>query len=173
MAEIEIRDEEPTDYQRVYEVERSAFGATLQADLVDALRESADPKLSLLALLDDEIVGHIFFSPVTFGSKAGPPAAQLSPVAVAPSCQRLGIGSALIRAGLDRCPSKGWLSVFLVGNPLYYSRFGFRMAKPRDLSCEGPHGPFLQYLELRPGALSGVSGLVQFHPTFSEFEPPD
>ncbi len=171
MLEIEIRDEDPRDHPGVYEVERSAFGGTLQADLVNALRDSAEPKLSLVALLKDEIVGHIFFSPVAFESETAAPAAQLSPVAVAPSRQRLGIGSELIRAGLDRCRSEGWFSVFLVGNPLYYSRFGFQMAKSRGFWCGGPHDPFLQYLELRPGALSGLSGLIRFHPTFSEFEP--
>ena len=170
MLEIEIRDEDPRDYSVVYEVERSAFGRPLQADLVNALRDSAEPKLSLVALLKDEIVGHIFFSPVAFELETAPLAAQLSPVAVSPSRQRLGIGSKLIRAGLDRCPSQGWFSVFLVGNPLYYSRFGFQMAKSRGFSCGGKHDPFLQVLELRPGALSGLSGLVRFHATFSEFE---
>lgn len=173
MIAIEIRDEEPGDHQGVYEVERSAFDSTLQADLVDALRDSAEPKLSLVALVEGEILGHVFFSPVTFESEVGTGAAQLSPVAVVPSSQREGIGSELIRAGLDRCPSMGWSSVFLVGNPLYYSRFGFQMAKPRGFSCEGPHDPFLQYVELRPDALSGLSGLVRFHPTFSDFEPTD
>ena len=60
--------------------------------------------------------------------------------------------------------------MFLVGNPLFYSQFGFQMAAARGLSCAGPHGPFLQVVELRPGALSGVRGLIRFHPAFSEFE---
>jgi putative acetyltransferase len=168
LLDLEIRDDAPSDHARVYEVERSAFGSALQADLVNALRDSAEPKLSLVALLEDEIVGHIFFSPVTLASKPAPPAAQLSPVAVAPSHRRRGIGSRLIRAGLERCPSRGWSSVFLVGNPHYYSRFGFEMAKPRSFSCEGAHAPFLQLLELRPGALADLSGLIRFHPAFSE-----
>jgi len=63
--------------------------------------------------------------------------------------------------------SDGWKVVSLVGNPLYYSRFGFEMAKPRGLSCGGPHDPFLQVLELEPGALAGVTGHVVFHPAFA------
>ena len=165
-----IRAEGATDRARVYEVERSAFDATLQADLVDALRASAEPQLSLVALVEDEIVGHIFFSPVTFESEHAPAAAQLSPIAVAPSCQGQGIGSALIRAGLAECPSMGWSSVFLVGNPLYYSRFGFEMAGPRGFSCGNQDDPFLQLLELRPRALAELRGLVRFHPAFSEVE---
>ncbi len=154
----------------MYEVERSAFGATLQADLVETLRKSAEPRLSLVALVRDTIVGHIFFSPVTFESNHASRAAQLSPIAVAPPHQRQGIGSALIRAGLDRCSSKGWSSVFLVGNPLYYSRFGFQMAKPRGFTCEGEHDPFLQLIELRPGGLPSTGGVVEFHPAFSDGE---
>lgn len=167
---IEIRPESVDDHARVYAVERAAFDSTLQAELVEALRRSAEPQLSLVAVLEGEIVGHVFFSPVTFESEEARPAAQLSPVAVAPSRQRRGIGSALIRAGLDACPSQGWSSVFLVGNPLYYSRFGFQMASPLGLSCGGLHDPFLQVLELREGALAGVRGRVDFHPVFAEFD---
>jgi predicted N-acetyltransferase YhbS len=57
-----------------------------------------------------------------------------------------------------------------VGNPLYYSRFGFEMAGPRNLSCGGPHDPFLQVLELEPGALSNAHGHVEFHEAFAELE---
>ena len=53
---------------------------------------------------------------------------------------------------------------------VYYSRFGFQLAGPHGLSCGGPHDPFLQFLELRPGALSSVRGVVAFHPAFAEIE---
>lgn len=166
MAEIEIRDEGKADQAVVFEIERSAFDSRVQADLVDALRESAEPYVSLVASEGGELVGHIFFSPVTFAQGVAPRAAQLSPVAVAPSHHRLGIGSALIVAGLERCREMGWRAVFLVGDPRFYSRFGFELARPGGLSCEGPHDPFLQVIELDAGALSGVSGLVRFHRAF-------
>jgi len=168
--DVAIRTEEPGDHARTYEIVRSAFDSRVQADLVEALREAAEPSLSLVALAGDDLVGHIFFSPVTFASATAAAAAQLSPVSVAPSMQRRGIGSSLIRSGLAGCRDLGWSSVFLVGNPLYYARFGFEMAGPRGLSCPGPHGPFLQVLELERGALAGTTGLVRFHPAYDAIE---
>ena len=106
---IRMRPERPADHGRTFKVEQAAFGSRLQADLVEALRRSADPQLSLVAELNGVVVGHIFFSPVTIDSeREAPPAAQLSPVAVDPPHQRTGVGSALIRAGLEQCRSKGW-----------------------------------------------------------------
>lgn len=170
MSQLEIRPECEADHDRVFEIEQSAFGSLVQPRLVDALRESASPSLSLVAVCAEQVVGHIFFSPVTSAAHPSLDAAQLSPVAVAPDFQGQGIGSALIRAALEQCPPKGWPVVFLVGNPLYYSRFGFEMANRRELSCEGPHGPFLQVLELRPGALNGMKGQIEFHPAFAELQ---
>jgi len=165
-----IRGEDAADFSQVYEVERLAFGGSLQADLVEDLRESASPQLSLVAEQEGEVVGHIFFSPVTFEKEQAPPAAQLSPVAVVPAFQGRGIGAALIREGLAECPGLGWSSVFLVGNPVYYSRFGFQMAGPLGFSCGGPHDAFLQVLELQAGALADASGPVVFHAAFSRLE---
>lgn len=170
MAGFVIRREDAPDFSQVYEVERLAFGGPLQADLVEDLRGSASPQLSLVAEQEGEVVGHIFFSPVTFAREKAPPAAQLSPVAVAPACQGRGIGAALVREGLVECPDLGWSSVFLVGNPVYYARFGFQMAGPLGFSCGGPHDAFLQVLELQPKALAGASGPVAFHAAFSRLE---
>ena len=165
---VEIRPEVAEDAAAVYDVERAAFDGPVQAGLVEVLREEADPQLSLVAALDDRIVGHIFFSPVVL--EAGPPCCQLSPVAVEPEHQGRGIGAALVRAGVEACPIRGWEAVFLVGNPVYYRRFGFEMAGPRGFACGGPHGPALQVLELRRGALAGAAGHVAFHPAFDALE---
>jgi putative acetyltransferase len=167
--DVRIRDEEPGDVDRTFRVVESAFGRRLEADLVDALRRSARPQLSLVAERDGLVVGHVFFSPVTLESdRPAAAAAQLSPVAVLPDYQRQGVGTALIRAGLQRCAAIGWAAVFLVGNPAYYGRFGFALAAPFGFSYPGPHDPFLQVLELRPGALSGATGRIRTHPAFAE-----
>jgi len=170
VSDIDFRHETESDFPRVFETQRAAFDSAVQARLVEIVRACASPSLSLVATVDDELVGHIFFSPVTIESASAFSAAQLSPVAVRPTHQGRGVGSALIRAGLCHCSSKGWSAVFLVGNPLYYSRFGFEMARPRGLSCGGPHDPFLQVLELEPGAISNVRGHVEFHPAFADLE---
>jgi putative acetyltransferase len=163
---LHIRAETSADFARVFEVEAAAFGSPIQARLVEALRIDARPNLSLVALDGDNLVGHIFFSPVEVAHGNGPPATQLSPIAVEPSHQTRGVGSRLIRAGLESCRSIGWKAVFLVGDPRYYARFGFEMANPRGFSCDGPHNPFLQVLELEPGALADERGNIAFHPAF-------
>lgn len=166
---LRVRAEDEADEGSTFSVVESAFGSRLEADLVDALRSSADPQLSLVAEADEVVVGHIFFSPITIDSaRPAPPVAQLSPLAVLPGYQRQGIGTELIRAGLSRCGAIGWSAVFLVGNPAFYSRFGFQSAGPLGFSYPGPHDPYLQLLELEPGALSGVAGRIRLHPAFEE-----
>lgn len=172
MFRIEIRPETSADHGLVYDVERAAFGRRNEADLVETLREEARPQLSLVAELDGGIAGHVFFSPATIETQ--PDAARfgaLGPVAVDPAQQGRGIGSALVRAGLEQCPRHLWSAVFLVGNPAYYSRFGFVLAAPRGLSYGEPaFDPVFQVVTLKPGALDGCRGRVHFHPAFAAAE---
>lgn len=166
---LEIRSEHASDVQAVDAVVAAAFESRVEAELVVALRRSADPQLSLVAESEGQVVGHVFFSPV--GIESGPPglaAAQLAPLAVAPAHQRTGIGGALVREGLARCRAIGWSAVFLVGDPDYYGRFGFRSAGPSGFSQPGAHDRFLQLVELVPGALSEASGRIALHPAFDE-----
>ncbi|NRA08004.1 MAG: N-acetyltransferase [Myxococcales bacterium] len=167
---IAIRAEVEADHERVLEIQAAAFGRQNEADLVEALRRSAHPMLSLVAEEGGGISGHVFFSPVGLDPPAtAPPLGGLAPVAVEPERQGQGIGSALIRAGLERCPALGWQAVFLVGNPAYYARFGFELAAPTGLRYGDPRfDPVLQVLEFQPGALAACSGRLCFHPAFAE-----
>jgi putative acetyltransferase len=166
---IRIHSETPADHGRVHAIQSAAFGRPDEAELVDALRASARPQLSLVAEVERRLVGHIFFSPVSIdGSMSTPPCAGLAPVGVLPTHQRGGIGSALIRTGLDRCSELGWKAVFLVGNPDFYSRFGFALAAPRGLRYESESfDSVFQVLELQRGALKGHRGWVRFHEAFA------
>lgn len=89
-------------------------------------------------------------------------------MAVLPACQRRGIGSALVREGLDRCRQLGAAAVVVLGHPTYYPRFGFGLASRVDLRCEYevPDECFM-VLELEPGALCGRSGIVRYHAAFA------
>jgi putative acetyltransferase len=171
-SRVEIRPEAAGDRAAIHAVEAAAFGERSEADLVDALREAAHPYLSLVAAIGAEIVGHVFFSPVEIEFPADAPAAAgLGPIGVDPAHQGRGIGSALVRAGLERCRLHGWRVVFLVGNPAYYSRFGFELGRPRGFSYGNPVlDPALQVVELAPGVLEGCRGRVAFHPAFAEAE---
>jgi putative acetyltransferase len=164
-----IRAERPEDYDAVHQVNEQAFGQPNEADLVDALRKSARPSISLVADVEGRIVGHIFFSTVRIESEASTTAALgLAPMAVLPEFQNQGVGSALVRRGLEECRSLGQEIVVVLGHPEYYPRFGFVPAREKGLSCEYPvPDEVFMALELREGALSGRKGLVKYGPEFS------
>jgi putative acetyltransferase len=172
---VHIRAELPEDIAGIFEVEALAFGrdaprrfASPEARLVDALRAAGLAVLSLAAIEDGQVVGHILFSPVRIATPAGPLAAlALAPLAVRPSHQRQGIGSALARAGLAQLRAAGHRLVVVEGSPSYYPRFGFVDAAPCGLTSEfdPPPGCFM-VCELAPGALAGVTGRVFHAPQF-------
>jgi len=167
-----IRAEEPGDNSSVRRVNELAFERPQEADLVDALREKARPCISLVALVGGEIVGHIFFSPVTVeGEDATFMAMGLAPMAVAPEYQRQGVGSLLVREGLEKCKLIGHYVVFVLGHPEYYPRFGFNPASSKGLRSEyDVSDEAFMLAELRPDALAGRSGLVRYRPEFSRFD---
>jgi putative acetyltransferase len=94
------------------------------------------------------------------------PLAALGPVAIAPTHQRQGIGSQLIVAGLDLCRAMGYDLVIVLGHREYYPRFGFRPAAPLGIRWEHGAEAHFMVLELRPGALAGVSGVARYRPEF-------
>jgi putative acetyltransferase len=165
-----IREERQGDAERIRTVNLAAFETAMEADLVDALRERARPLISLVAEDDAEIVGHILFSPVTLANEPGLTLMGLAPMAVMPSWQRQGVGSSLIREGLERCRQLNAAAVVVLGHPEYYPRFGFSPAARLSLRSEYevPEEAFM-VRELSDGALSGRSGTVRYHPVFGEF----
>jgi putative acetyltransferase len=165
---MEIRDERPGDEDAIRRVHLEAFGGDLEARLVDLLRARKKAVTSLVADERGGVVGHIMFSPVTIERQANCRALGLAPVAVSPPFQNRGIGSDLIREGVRQCQRSGCHLVVLVGAPDYYQRFGFRAAKPHGLDNEYGVDEEFMVLELRPGSLERVSGLVTYAPEFAE-----
>jgi len=163
-----IRPEARGDHARVRVVNVAAFETPAEADLVDALRIQARPLVSLVAEEDGAIAGHIMFSPVTLPGHPALALMGLAPMAVEPARQRAGIGSALVRAGLEACRRLAAGAVVVLGHPDYYPRFGFVPGVRIGLGCEYdvPAEAFM-VLELRPGALRGATGRVQYHAAFA------
>jgi putative acetyltransferase len=163
-----IRAEKAGDRDAVYAVNVSAFETPSEAKLVDTLREQAQPVVSLVAEDNGEVIGHIMFSPVSLSGYPNLKVMGLAPMAVAPRQQRRGIGSALVRAGLDQCRQLGFAAVVVLGHPEYYPRFGFSTASQFGIDCEYevPDEVFMA-LELEPDALSGKTGRVKYHAAFS------
>jgi putative acetyltransferase len=162
-----IRAEQPGDWVAVHRVNEAAFETHLEVNLVDALRQQEPAVLSLVAAHDEAVVGHIMFSPVSLSEHPGLRIMGLAPMAVAPPHQRSGIGSALVRAGLERCKELGFGAVVVLGHPEYYPRFGFSPASRFGIGCEYdvPDDVFMM-LELQPGFLDGTSGVIRYHDAF-------
>ena len=164
---MRVREEEKRDRDSVHALNVAAFETPAEANLVDALREQARPVLSLVAEEAAGIVGHIMFSPVSLTGQADRRIMGLAPMAVAPEHQRKGIGSALVRAGLERCRDLGFGAVVVLGHPSFYPRFGFQPAARFGVACEydAPTEAFM-LIELVPGYMRGVAGTARFHPAF-------
>jgi len=163
---VEIRQEAERDIPAIRNVNRRAFDAEDEARLVDDLRSEGYARLSLIAEEAGRIVGHIMFSEAVIRTEEGEAGAlALGPVAVAPERQGHGIGSALIREGLDRCARMGHRVVVLLGHPGYYPRFGFSADLAGSLSSAYAGEAFMA-LELVPGALAGLTGEFEFAPPF-------
>lgn len=168
---VTIRAETQSDFADVRKVNESAFGGAGEAALVEALRSAVTPYVSLVAVENERVIGHIFFSPVTIENPGAIRRAfGLAPMAVAPESQRSGVGSLLVRRGLEECQCLDVDIVVVVGHRDYYPRFGFRPAGELGLKCEYDVAPEeFMVLELRNGALAGVKGLVKYHETFAAF----
>lgn len=166
---IQIRPETSADAAAIRRVHTSAFPTDAEARLVDALRANKRTLVSLVADDAGEVVGHILFTPVTFGDGgAAARGAGLAPVAVTPAQQRRGIGARLIEAGIVACRDIGIGFIVVLGDPAYYRRFGFARAADRGLTNEyGVHDEFM-VLEIAPHALMHTSGLVKYAPEFRE-----
>jgi putative acetyltransferase len=166
---MRIRFEQPGDIPAIRHVNLQAFEAATEADLVDVLRGRARPLVSIVAIVNDMVAGHILFSPVTLSSAPETRVMGLAPMAVLPSMQRQGIGSALVRAGLEECQRLGAAAIVVLGHAGYYPRFGFRPASAFGVRSEYdvPDDVFMA-LELTAGALQEKASTARYHPAFAE-----
>lgn len=169
---MEVRTEQPEDIAAIRAVILAAFGRSGEADLVDRLR-GINSTFSFVAVESGQIVGHIFLSPVEIEGTCPKDLRLLglAPVAVRPEYQRQGIGSQLIRHGLEVCDRAKIQAVFVLGWSDYYPRFGFTPAKNKGLGCEYPvPDERFMVLELEQGALADCTGTVKYRSEFNELE---
>jgi HAD superfamily hydrolase (TIGR01509 family) len=169
---LALRPEIPDDLPGIRLVEEAAFPHHTEADLVDLARKRGKTTLSMVAVVEGNILGHVLFTPVTFDppdpgnrSRRG---LGLGPIAVLPEYQRKGIGSRLMRAGLDQARRLDYGFVVLLGDPAFYSRFGFKPGRAFGLSSDYGEGDEFQVLELRPGVLTGIARKVKYITEFKE-----
>lgn len=164
---VELRREAPGDEAAVRALNAAAFETDAEARCVDALRASGALALSLVAIADGAVVGHVAFSPVVV--EAGGRVAHgvgLAPMAVAPAHQRRGIGGRLIAEGLSRLRAEGHTFCVVLGHLGYYPRHGFVPARAHGLRWAKGHDEAFFVQALAPRGLEGVSGVLRYRPEF-------
>ena len=164
--EIIIRVEQPTDHIHIEKITKAAFADKPYSNqtehlMVRRLREADALTLSLVAELDEKIVGHVAFSAITINGEFQE-WYGLGPVSVTPELQKQGIGSRIIREGLSLLKEKGAKGCVLEGSPIYYQRFGFK-AYP-NLVYEGAPAP--EYFMALPFYEEIPTGKAEFHQAF-------
>jgi len=168
---ITLRPETSKDYKDITRINDLAFGQKNEGILIEHLRKNRAflPELSIVAEEDGMIIGHILFFPIQIKSGDNSyKSISLAPMAVLPEYQNQGIGSKLVRYGLEKCREKGYHSVIVLGHPEYYPRFGFKKASKWGirLPFEAPDEAFMA-IELVEGGLKGISGVVEYPDEYS------
>ena len=163
---MEIRGRTAADDAAIRQLNDDTFGGHYESRLIEDLRAAGLDAVELVAIENDDIVGHILFSVLaTTIDRQTVPALALAPMAVRPDRQRRGIGSALVRAGLDLARDRDWRAIIVLGHKGYYPRFGFSAALARPLEAPFSGDAFMA-LELAPDALRGEKGRVTYPPAF-------
>lgn len=164
-----IRTEAPADILAVDKLLKSTFETEAEANLVMKLRENGRRTLSLVACNDEgEVVGYVLFSPVTLEGEdlnwQG-----LAPLAVHQDYRNKGIAAEIVKEGLSSLLEFGYPACVVLGDPAYYSRFGFEASEKHNMRCEWdvPQGAF-QVLGLAQGELENRNGLIEYSTEFSE-----
>jgi putative acetyltransferase len=148
--ELIIRNEKPDDITIIRKVNEAAFDTSAEAGLVDALRDNDAISLSLVALLNESIVG-------------------LGPMSILPAYQGRGIGSRLVEAGLETCTTLGHAAVVVLGHPEFYPRFGFVPSTQYGIISEYDVPPeVFMVKELVKNTLKGRAGTAKYHQLFNE-----
>jgi putative acetyltransferase len=166
-----IRQEQFEDRNAIYELNTLAFQQENESKLIDAIRASEFfiPELSLVAVKEKEVIGHILFSMISIETRNGAvPTLGLAPMAVKPEYQNQGIGSALVREGLKRCEQLGFEHVVVLGHPHFYPKFGFQPAILKGIKppFQVPDEAFM-VLEIKKGSLKDINGTVKYPPAFA------
>lgn len=173
MAEkIILRQEKETDFTEVFEVNKFAFEKENEAKLVDALRNNSKvfiPELSIVAVKNNKIVGHILFTKIKIKDKKENlnESLALAPIAIIPEFQKKGIGTKLIKKGLEVAKDLGFKSVIVLGHEHYYPKFGFEPAEKWDIKPSFKVNPnVFMCIELVKDGLKNISGTVIYPKEF-------
>lgn len=174
---LTIREEEIKDYNEVEKVVEESFKTAEFSDkdehnLVRRLRNSNEfiKELSLIAEEKNKILGHVLLTKALIkGESTSYETLALAPLAVLPEYQKSGIGKKLMNRAIERARELGYKSIVVLGHENYYPKFGFEKASKYGVKApfEVPDEAYM-ILELLPGGLNRVSGVVEYSKAFFE-----
>ena len=168
---MKIVAEAPGHRTEVMEINRLAFKGDTESRLIRKLGRDASIVASYVALDGDEVVGHILFSPLYVmidGKRID--AVALAPMCVTPQRQNQGIGSRLVRHGIEQMKLAGKAAIIVLGHTDYYPRFGFRHDLAKNLACEFNQYEAFMGLELIAGSLAGQAGSCRYAKAFDSLK---
>jgi putative acetyltransferase len=169
---VTVRPEEPADRDASLEVERAAFATTRESDIVIAVRDEAG-SFALIVEEGSRVVGHVQMSKAWIGDQE---VLALGPIAVTPTRQGHGYGTALVAAALVEAAARSIAAVVLLGSPSYYGRRGFEPAGRYGLRNPFTGGTTAEGFEIAEedfqiavldvARVRSMSGVVRWHPAF-------
>ena len=166
---MKIREDDLADTEAIWNINADAFETEAEANLVNVLRDSGCTFISLVAEADNKAVGHILFTPVELTeNKNTLKIIGLAPMAVLHQYQNKGIGSKLVKTGIEHCKSKNYDAIVVLGHPGYYPKFGFVPSVTYGIKSEYevPDEAFM-ILELVPNSLKDHQGIIRYHELFN------
>ena len=163
---MRIRPSTDRELAALHALHLEAFGEAegpIVADLVGALFSdtSAEPRLSLIIEEEGCILGHVLFSALQLDDNAHPPLSILTPLAIATSRQRRGLGTRLVQQGLHMLATSGTAAVFVLGDPRYYQRLGFASGHAVTPPFSLPYPEAWMVQDLQPGTLATLCGTAR------------
>lgn len=162
---VTIRPELEVDKTQIFRVVSAAFARDQEALLVDLIRDRSQTILSLVAVVEQKIVGHVLISRIRITGIAVDSFGGVAPLSVLPEFQTQGIGSHLMRSAIDGAKDLGLTALFLLGNPNYYKRFGFEQS---HIGNEYGATDAFMHLEINSGSLSNTTGTAKYVEAFTE-----
>lgn len=162
---MKIRTERPQDVKAISDLHLGAFPGPDEAGLVDQLREDGDVIISLVAVEDDVVIGHVVFSHMV----APESTLGLGPVAVKSEWREQRIAERLIREGIRTASNNEWTDVIVLGDPAYYERFGFSADAAEGLTCVYA-SPYLMALTIAGGPLKKRATRIEYARAFSNLD---
>ncbi len=168
---ITIREERSSDLKTINEINDLAFGQPQEALVINKIRASGAEILSLVAEIDDRVVGHIFFSPAEIEYNDEKIVGMgLAPMAVLPEFQKKGIGKALINESLNILNKKQTAFIIVLGHPAYYPKFGFERASKYGIKCQWQDVPdeAFMIMILNHDKMANVTGTAKYREEWNE-----